>query len=468
MKMEMRENGSFKFLCLAVILFTVVLILPMNFAHAQSDLKISTTTLARGTVDEPYSFKLKAEGGKAPYTFSISNKGTLLPKGLSINSEGVISGTPEVSGAYYNVYFKVTDSEGNVSEKKITIRINPYLVDFTATDLMQFYDGTPKSATIKVKDNKYPLKQFEDYEVFYGVKIATKNEQGPKNVGSYMIRIRMTNPKYVFNSINNATFTVMQRPEGKIRIGYGNSPVAKIRGKFSSSDQSKADEFINVFKESFSFKNFLDENVPSGADKETVYSEEAWRGIAEGNQDLNENTVFLSDFRSLDTKSQGYVMNVEGQYADGLKVEKNVFKYIIKGLKLRDAGKADSVFDAGNDYDLNSVAFKDLMENKKTLVKEGIYRLEYSFTDRGQFAEPKEIKGFRYVVISDNSGDLNKDRNVNALDRLILETVIKNPGNFESLWVYRCCDLNRDGKISEEDLHTFDKRFSGKIKKFYR
>ena len=76
--MEMRENGSFKFLCLAVILFTVVLILPMNFAHAQSDLKISTTTLARGTVDEPYSFKLKAEGGKAPYTFSISNKGTLL------------------------------------------------------------------------------------------------------------------------------------------------------------------------------------------------------------------------------------------------------------------------------------------------------------------------------------------------------------------------------------------------------
>ena len=87
MKMEMRENGSFKFLCLAVILFTVVLILPMNFAHAQSDLKISTTTLARGTVDEPYSFKLKAEGGKAPYTFSISNKKTLLPKGLSINSD---------------------------------------------------------------------------------------------------------------------------------------------------------------------------------------------------------------------------------------------------------------------------------------------------------------------------------------------------------------------------------------------
>ena len=29
-------------------------------------------------------------------------------------------------------------------------------------------------------------------------------------------------------------------------------------------------------------------------------------------------------------------------------------------------------------------------------------------------------------------------------------------------------DLVKGREISEEDLHTFDKRFSGKIKKFYR
>jgi hypothetical protein len=59
-------------------------------------LQITTTTLANGTLNTPYTATVAATGGVAPLTFSLT--GTL-PSGISLNAAtGVISGTPIAAG----------------------------------------------------------------------------------------------------------------------------------------------------------------------------------------------------------------------------------------------------------------------------------------------------------------------------------------------------------------------------------
>ena len=63
--------------------------------HISGDLSITTSAVADGAKDTPYSFMLDAEGGIKPYTWSLVN-GTL-PSGLSLNpTTGTIYGTPTV------------------------------------------------------------------------------------------------------------------------------------------------------------------------------------------------------------------------------------------------------------------------------------------------------------------------------------------------------------------------------------
>ncbi len=60
-------------------------------------LQITTTALANGMINTPYSATVAATGGVAPLTFAVTTGS--LPTGLSLAAAtGVISGTPTASG----------------------------------------------------------------------------------------------------------------------------------------------------------------------------------------------------------------------------------------------------------------------------------------------------------------------------------------------------------------------------------
>jgi hypothetical protein len=91
---------------------------------------ITTTSLRAGTVDGSYSETLQAEGGRKPYTWSIAEGS--LPRGLDLAPQtGVISGKPTAIGEY-NFTVKVTDANGSVATKGLSIMVyNPITITTT-------------------------------------------------------------------------------------------------------------------------------------------------------------------------------------------------------------------------------------------------------------------------------------------------------------------------------------------------
>jgi hypothetical protein len=72
--------------------------------------EVKNTTLPGATRGSPYTFQLKAAGGRPPYTWAIVSGH--LPSGMTLSDAGLISGTPSSGDAPGAYKFKVqlTDS----------------------------------------------------------------------------------------------------------------------------------------------------------------------------------------------------------------------------------------------------------------------------------------------------------------------------------------------------------------------
>jgi hypothetical protein len=86
---------------------------------------ITTTSLAPGSIGQPYSEPVNTVGGTTPLNFSIVPPGTL-PPGLNLHpTTGLISGTPGVPADTSTFTVRVTDAGGREDTQELSITINP-------------------------------------------------------------------------------------------------------------------------------------------------------------------------------------------------------------------------------------------------------------------------------------------------------------------------------------------------------
>jgi|GEM_PF-1543974 len=89
-------------------------------------LSVTTSALAGGTVNAPYSFALAATGGTAPYTWAETSGGAFPPGLGNITSAGLIAGTPTMAGSFGPYVFTVTDStHATAASLPLTLTIVP-------------------------------------------------------------------------------------------------------------------------------------------------------------------------------------------------------------------------------------------------------------------------------------------------------------------------------------------------------
>jgi hypothetical protein len=115
---------------------------------ASTQLSITTTSLASGTVNSAYSQTLQASGGTPSYVWSLTSGS--LPSGVTLASSGLISGTPVAAGTFAFVA-SVTDSSSPAQSKSaaFTITIASTQLSITTTSLASGTVNTAYSKTLQ-------------------------------------------------------------------------------------------------------------------------------------------------------------------------------------------------------------------------------------------------------------------------------------------------------------------------------
>ncbi len=157
--------------------------------------KISTSSLGRGTVGQPYSAALAGSGGATPYTWSISSGS--LPAGLSLNSAtGAITGTPTAAGSS-PVGVAMTDSSTPnpvTATKTFTLTVNPAKLLVTTISLSTGQVGHPYSAAVAATGGTTPyIWTASGLPAGVTVNASTGAISGtPTKAGSYTARVKVT------------------------------------------------------------------------------------------------------------------------------------------------------------------------------------------------------------------------------------------------------------------------------------
>ncbi|MBJ6764951.1 putative Ig domain-containing protein [Myxococcaceae bacterium JPH2] len=115
---------------------------------------VTSASLPIALIGQPYSATLTASGGKAGLSWAVTSGG--LPMGLSLSSSGVLSGTPTGDAATFSATFTITDANGHVASRSLTLTLSSPLLVTTST-LPDATVGQAYSATLAASGGRLPL-----------------------------------------------------------------------------------------------------------------------------------------------------------------------------------------------------------------------------------------------------------------------------------------------------------------------
>jgi hypothetical protein len=209
-------------------LFTALLFVLSFAAILSGATQITTTSLAGGTVGQPYSASLTVTGGSAPYTWSIS--GGSLPAGLSLSNAGTISGSPTSSGTF-NFTVKVTGSgKGGDSDTQILSLVVAPALTISTSSLPAGQASVAYSQTLQASGGTAPYTwSISAGALPSGLSLSAAQISGtPSTAGTANFTVKVVDANSV--SITQAlsitvapppvTITTASLPNGQVGVSY--------------------------------------------------------------------------------------------------------------------------------------------------------------------------------------------------------------------------------------------------------
>jgi Putative Ig domain len=241
-------------------------------SSASSVVAITTTTLANGTVDTPFSATVSASGGCTPYEWAVVSGD--LPSGIveipSSNTEALdLTGTPTIAGTY-SFTVSVTGCGGHVSEKSYTVVIRPSVVAITTTTLPNGTVDTPFSATVNASGGYTPYTwALASGNLPNGISTeASSNTESldltgtPTATGTYTFTISVTGD-YGHVSEKSYTVVIQAKPAYVVKLTWNDSTSSNISGYniYRSPNQSTWEKLNTSL---ISSTTYSDDTVASG------------------------------------------------------------------------------------------------------------------------------------------------------------------------------------------------------------
>jgi hypothetical protein len=145
----------------------------LPFTIKNSDLVISTTSVTNISNSKAWSFPLVATGGApGPYSWSIApSSASQLPNNVQLSaSTGLLSTTGSTDLGSKSITFRVTDSDGTITDKVLTVAVVPYQVVTPGPDYVNStshgYLGFIRQYYCGITNQIYPRTSKSFYAIF--------------------------------------------------------------------------------------------------------------------------------------------------------------------------------------------------------------------------------------------------------------------------------------------------------------
>lgn len=205
-----------------------------NFSLAinASNIALTSSALATGTLNQPYSASLSSTGGTSPYTYSVTSGG--LPPGITLSNGGVFSGTPTSNGTF-NFVVRVQDNTPTSSVFNLSITINSTTLLITTSTLPAGSVGSPYSASIAATGGTQPYGFSLNGGALPSGMVLSPNGQlsgSPTQSGSFLFGVRVTDN---LGATATQNFSIEITGSGTLTIVTASLPGAQLNQLYNAS-----------------------------------------------------------------------------------------------------------------------------------------------------------------------------------------------------------------------------------------